>query len=56
MIKKNKNKAYGVDAHLEHWVGKSTYADRLLWLEEANQFVGKLKRKKKYPDLSSHKE
>ena len=35
--------------HLEFWVTKTTYAQRLQWLEEANEFVRKLKKNKNYP-------
>jgi hypothetical protein len=32
-------KKYEVYEHLEHSVRNTTYADRLLWLEQANEFV-----------------
>lgn len=38
--------------HLAHYVKKTSYAHRLQWLEDANQFVNTLRRKKGYPNLS----
>ncbi|OGX07909.1 MAG: hypothetical protein A2Z88_05540 [Omnitrophica WOR_2 bacterium GWA2_47_8] len=35
--------------HLEHWVKNTTYADRLRWLEEANEFVRLAEKSRKYP-------
>ena len=32
--------------HLEHYVRKTTYTQRLQWLEDANEFVRSLKKKK----------
>jgi len=53
MIKKTqKVKSRGVWEHLEHTLRKTTYAQRLQWLEEADQFVQTLRRKKNYPNLS----
>ncbi len=51
MIKKSKKIKFAPHEHLEHWVTKTTYAHRLQWLEEANEFVRLLRRKKNYPDL-----
>jgi len=52
MITKRKKIKYPVHEHLKHWVTKTTYAQRLQWLEEINQFVQTLRKKKNYPDLS----
>jgi hypothetical protein len=38
MIKSRKKK-FEVYEHLEHYVKKTTYAQRLQWLEDANNFV-----------------
>lgn len=38
-MKQKKVKRYVPHEHLEFWVQKTTYADRLQWLEEANEFV-----------------
>jgi len=51
MIKKGKKAKFEPHKHLEHWVKKTTYADRLKWLEEANAFVRLLQKKKNYPNL-----
>ena len=40
-----KRKKYEVYEHLEHYVRRTTYAHRLQWLEEANDFVRKIHRK-----------
>ena len=49
MIKKSsKIKIYpGVYEHLEHYLRKTTYADRLKWLKEANAFVNAIERQRK---------
>ncbi|MBN1870120.1 MAG: hypothetical protein JW847_06075 [Candidatus Omnitrophica bacterium] len=52
MIKKRDKTNYRVHEHLEHWVTKTNYNDRLQWLEEANDFIRALRRKKNYPNLS----
>jgi len=52
MIKRRGKTKFEPHEHLEHWVKKTTYAQRLQWLEEANEFVNVLKRKKSYPNLS----
>jgi|GEM_PF-2202328 len=36
---RSKKKKYEVWEHLEHSVRNTTYADRLRWLQEANDFV-----------------
>ena len=41
-----------VHEHLEHWVTKTTYRDRLNWLEESNLFVAALQKRCDYPNLS----
>ena len=49
MIKGKKKLKFLPHEHLEHWVTKTTYRDRLKWLEDANNFVrtvNKSKRKK----------
>ena len=51
MIKKMKKPVYLPHEHLEHWVTKTTYAQRLQWLEEANRFVRELEKNKNYPRL-----
>ena len=51
MIKKRTRKQFEPHEHLEHWVKKTSYADRLQWLEEANAFVRLLQKKKNYPNL-----
>lgn len=38
-LKPSKKKKYEVWEHLEHTIRNTTYADRLLWLEQANEFV-----------------
>ena len=37
----------GVYEHLEHYLKKTTYADRLRWLQEANAFVQDIERRRK---------
>ena len=37
----------GVYEHLEHYLKKTTYADRLKWLKEANAFVDAVERRRK---------
>ena len=51
MIKKAKTLQYTVHEHIEHWVAKTTYKDRLQWLEDANKFVALLRKRKGYPNL-----
>ena len=43
---------FGVHEHLRHWVTKTTYAQRLQWLQDAKDFVNLLKRRRGYPNLS----
>lgn len=50
MIKKKERLKFPVYEHLEYSL-KNTYAQRLQWLEEANEFVQMLRRKKNYPDI-----
>lgn len=52
MIKKSPKAKFQPHEHLQHWVTKTTYAQRLQWLEEANQLVEALRRKKGWPNLS----
>lgn len=49
MIKKSsKTKVdQGVYEHLDHYLKKTTYADRLRWLERANAFVNEIERRRK---------
>ena len=49
MIKPQKNKKFEVYEHLEHYVTKTTYAQRMKWLEEANKFVRAIQKKRKRP-------
>ncbi len=42
-----KKKKYEIYEHLEHYVKNTTYAHRLLWLEQANEFVRMIERKRK---------
>ena len=41
-----KKKKYQIYEHLKHYVRNTTYAHRLQWLEEANNFVRKLQKKR----------
>ena len=41
-----KKKKFDVYEHLEHYVKRTTYAHRLQWLEEANEFVRKIRKKR----------
>ena len=52
MIRKKAKLKFEPHEHLEHWVTKTTYAQRLQWLEQVNKFVNTLKHKKGYPNLS----
>lgn len=45
-IKEIKRRNPNIHEHLEFWVKKTSYADRLQWLEEANAFVRSLKKAK----------
>ena len=58
MIKKKAKKIdwskYPVYEHLDVFQ-KCSYAERLQWLEDANEFVWMLQRKKNYPNLSCKK-
>ena len=47
-LKQIKLKDIPVYEHLEHSLEKTTYADRLQWLEEANEFVRLIKKAKKF--------
>lgn len=51
MITKKKNIKFTVHEHLEHWVKKTSYAQRWQWLKESNEFLAYLKKKKNYPNL-----
>ena len=42
-----KSKKYTIYEHLEHYVKNTTYADRLQWLEDANNFVRKVQKKRR---------
>ena len=46
---KSKKKKYEIYEHLEHYVRKTTYAHRLQWLQQANDWVNLLVRKKIIP-------
>jgi len=49
-MKNKSNKSWrknpNVHEHLEFWVKNCSYADRLLWLEESNEFVRSLRKMK----------
>ena len=45
-IEKPKKKKFEVYEHLEHYVRKTTYAHRLLWLQQANEWVWLLQKNK----------
>ena len=51
MIKKSSKSSKNPDIHehLAFTLEKTTYADRLRWLEEANEFVRLVEKNKKYP-------
>lgn len=57
MIKKlSKTKVEsGVYEHLDHYLNKTTYADRLRWLKEANAFVNAVERRRKQGKLFKKK-
>ncbi len=42
----SKKKKYEIYEHLEHNVRKTTYAHRLLWLQQANEWVWLLQKNK----------
>ena len=48
-IRRSKNKKYEIYEHLEHYVRKTTYAHRLQWLKEANDWVNLLVKNKIIP-------
>lgn len=50
-IKKIETKNIPVYEHLEYSLERTSYADRLLWLEEANEFMWLLKKNKNRPNL-----
>ncbi len=41
-----RKKKFEVYEHLVHYVTKTTHAQRLQWLEDANNFVRKIQRKR----------
>jgi len=45
--RRSKKKKYEIYEHLEHYVKKTTYAHRLQWLQEANEFVRMVERSRK---------
>ena len=45
-VRLSPKKKYEIYEHLEHYVRKTTYADRLQWQQEANEWVRLLKKKK----------
>ena len=45
-MKKIKQKKYEVYEHLEHYLKKTTYAHRLQWLQEANEWIWMLEKQK----------
>ena len=55
-ILKNKKKLnIQVHEHLEFVVKHTTYADRLRWLEEANEFVRAVEKARKIKNLQNRK-
>jgi len=48
---RSKKKKYEIYEHLEHYVRKTTYAHRLQWLQEANDFVHMIEHKRKQGTL-----
>ena len=48
----SKKKMFEVYEHLEHYVRKTTYAHRLQWLQEANDWVNLLRKNKIIPPLA----
>jgi len=40
--------------HLEHHVTKTTYAHRLQWLQEANEFVRQIQKKRPFKIVKIH--
>ena len=50
MIKKSKLK-FEPHEHLEFWVKRTSYADRLLWLEQSQEFIRSLEKNPKYRKL-----
>ncbi len=55
MIKKTRRsrsaKSKEIHEHLAFTLQKTSYADRLMWLQQANDFVRLLQKNKKYPNL-----
>lgn len=51
MIKKVNKKNKEIHEHLEFALKNTSYADRLRWLQEANEFVRLLQKNKHYPNL-----
>ena len=45
-VRPSKKKKFEVYEHLAHYVKKTTYAHRLQWLQEVNDWVYLLKKKK----------
>jgi len=52
--RRSKKKKYEVYEHLEQHVRNTTYAHRLQWLEEANEFVRMIERRRKNGTLFVH--
>ncbi|MBI3601924.1 MAG: hypothetical protein HY209_03420 [Candidatus Omnitrophica bacterium] len=48
-----KKKRFEVYEHLEHYVKKTTYAHRLQWLQDINEFIWLSKKKKIIPPRST---
>jgi len=46
-VRQLKKKKHEIYEHLEHYVKNTTYAHRLLWLEQANEFVRMVERRRK---------
>ena len=51
MIKKSQKLNFTVHEHIEFWVKETSYANRLQWLEEAREFVSRLRKRKDYPNI-----
>jgi hypothetical protein len=45
----SRKRKFEIYEHLEHYVKKTTYAHRLQWLKEANDWVNLLKKEKVIP-------
>jgi len=51
--RRSKKKKYEIYEHLEHYVRNTTYAHRLQWLQEVNDWVYLLRKKNIIPSKSS---